>query len=423
MTILETTQATFAQDVQADTPVLVDFWAPWCAPCLALAPHLERLAADYAGRLKVLKLNVDEVSGGWKHFGVHGVPTLALYSGGAEYGRLVGPSTMRLRLMVEKWMGDLGLVDPTLQRASVETQEMFPRDVPEKTWNSFGGDAAAKAAGLARLRDCSQEDACRPSRQLAGDERQFEAIVGMPMALGDLLDMLYWLHSETDEKVARAQTLELVEATPVGASLGTVAGKVLYDLLYLSPWAMTQYCPNDAVRTLSRKIELLHQREHVGARVGASDWDDLQREAVLLSGSGLDSSESEELEYLAASLFNEGMVRHVLPLVTEHAINDYRLYPNWSKAEAVQVAAMSDEDYEQVREALGALPKEGEAARDEWLAHLSEGLEARELERRAEHPALWARYDAWRAFKQETMALIGAHVSAVLLSLLHRAAR
>ncbi|WP_454752949.1 thioredoxin family protein [Cupriavidus necator] len=52
MTILETTQATFHQDVEGDSLVLVDFWAPWCAPCLALAPHLETLVADYPGRLK-----------------------------------------------------------------------------------------------------------------------------------------------------------------------------------------------------------------------------------------------------------------------------------------------------------------------------------------------------------------------------------
>lgn len=239
------TQATFHQDVEGDTPVLVDFWAPWCAPCLALAPHLATLAASYAGRLKVLKLNVDEAPGGWQHFGVRAIPTLAFYSAGKEYGRLVGPSTMRLQLMVEKWLGELGLVVPALQRASLETRNAaLPADAPEETWNSFGGDVAVKEAGIARLRNCSQEEAYQPSRQLAGDEAQFEAIVGMPMALGDLLGMLYWLQSQNDEKTARAQTLEIVDAMPVGASLGAVTAKVLYDLLYLSPWAISQYRQN-----------------------------------------------------------------------------------------------------------------------------------------------------------------------------------
>ncbi|MNS86427.1 Thioredoxin-1 [compost metagenome] len=138
MMISETTQATFDHDVQGDIPVLVDFWAPWCGPCLALAPHLETLAGDYAGRLKVLKLNIDEAPDGWKHFGVRAIPTLAFYSGGKEYGRLVGPSTMRLRLMVEKWFGELGLTLPTLERASVETLDATSQTVrPEKKVEQF----------------------------------------------------------------------------------------------------------------------------------------------------------------------------------------------------------------------------------------------------------------------------------------------
>lgn len=424
MTILETTQATFHQDVEGDTPVLVDFWAPWCAPCLALAPHLETLAANHAGRLKVLKLNVDEAPGRWQHFGVRAIPTLAFYSAGKEYGRLVGPSTMRLQLMVEKWLGELGLVVPALQRASPETRNApLSADAPDEKWNSFGGDVAVKKAGIARLRDCSQEEAYQPSRQLAGDEAQFEAIVGVPMALGDLLGMLYWLQSQNDEKTARAQTLEIVDAMPVGANLGAVTAKVLYDLLYLSPWAISQYRQNDVARTLNRKIEMLHQRQHAGASVMESDWEALQREAVLATGSGLGSSESEELEHLAVPLLDADMVRHVLPLVTEYAVHDYRQYPDWSEAEAAQVAAMSDEDYEQTREALGGPPKNGEAARDEWISQLSEGLHAREVERRKAHPVLWERYDAWCIFKQETMASIGARTGAVLLSLLRTAGK
>lgn len=424
MTISETTQAAFARDVQGDIPVLVDFWAPWCGPCLALAPHLETLAGDYAGRLKVLKLNIDEAPDGGKHFGVRAIPTLAFYAGGKEYNRLIGPSTMRLRLMVERWFGELGLTLPTLERASVETLDATSQTVrPEKKWNSFGGDATVKAAGLARLRECTEEEEYPPSARLFGDEEQFEAIAGVPAALGGLLDTLYWIQSHTNEQSARAQTLEIVDAMPVGADLGTVAAKVMYDLLYISPWEITQYFANGVASSLSMEIKMLHQREHVGECVASADWEVLQSKAVLLTGTGLDTGKSQELEALAVSLIDAGKASDMLPLVVEHAANNYRKYLDWSKAEAAHVTAMLDEDFGHVQEALGDRPKEEGFARDEWFTQLSERLETRERERRAAQPDLWARYDAWCKFEQATGAAICAHVAAVLLSLLRVAAK
>ncbi|MGY2488424.1 thioredoxin family protein [Cupriavidus sp. CP313] len=424
MTISETTQATFDHDVLGDTPVLVDFWAPWCGPCLALAPHLETLAAHYVGRLKVLKLNIDEAPDGWNHFGVRAIPTLVFFSGGKEYNRLIGPSTMRLRLMVEKWFGELGLTLPTPECAYDETRSVMSQtDRPEKNWNSFGGDATVKAAGLARLREGPEEEEYLPSARLSGDEEQFEAIVGVPAALGDLLDRLYWIQSHADEQIAPAQTLEIVNAMPVGADLGTVAAKVQYDLLYISPWEITQYFANGVASKLSMQIKMLHQREHVGERVASADWEALQREAVLLTGSGLDASKSAVLERLAVSLIDGGMPRDVLPLVIEYAASDYRRYPDWSEAEAAHVKAMLDEDFEQVRESLGDRPQEAGSARDEWLAQLSERLRIRDGERRNKQPSLWARYDARREFEQETVTSICKHVAVVLLSLLRVAAK
>ena len=88
--IVEAGPDSFDEETTASIPVLVDFWAPWCGPCRAVSPLVEQAGRDYAGRLKVVKLNVDEAPAISNRFAVRGIPLLVMLRGGAEVGRLVG---------------------------------------------------------------------------------------------------------------------------------------------------------------------------------------------------------------------------------------------------------------------------------------------------------------------------------------------
>jgi thioredoxin 1 len=91
------TDASFSNDVlQADQPVLVDFWAPWCGPCRAVAPVLDEVAQSYAGRVTVAKLNVDENQQVAGAYGIRSIPAIALFVGGEVVDGVLGAAPANL---------------------------------------------------------------------------------------------------------------------------------------------------------------------------------------------------------------------------------------------------------------------------------------------------------------------------------------
>ena len=91
MNLIHLTKANFEKEVkQSDLPVIIDFWATWCMPCQMMGPVIDALAGEYEGKVKIVKLNVDENPQAPAQYGVRGIPTLIIFKGGSEAQRIVG---------------------------------------------------------------------------------------------------------------------------------------------------------------------------------------------------------------------------------------------------------------------------------------------------------------------------------------------
>ncbi|MCI0401814.1 MAG: thioredoxin TrxA [Gammaproteobacteria bacterium] len=89
--IVHVTDATFEDEVlKSETPVIVDYWAEWCAPCKMITPILEEISEQYAGRLTVAKMNIDENPDTPPKYGIRGIPTLMIFKGGNVAGTKIG---------------------------------------------------------------------------------------------------------------------------------------------------------------------------------------------------------------------------------------------------------------------------------------------------------------------------------------------
>ena len=102
--LFHATDGNFEPEIlKSDVPAMVDFWAPWCGPCHVIAPVIEELAKEYAGRLKVAKMNVDKNPATPSRYGIRGIPTVIIFKDGQVFDQIVGAvSKSKVEDMIKK---------------------------------------------------------------------------------------------------------------------------------------------------------------------------------------------------------------------------------------------------------------------------------------------------------------------------------
>lgn len=230
-----------AEVINNPLPVLVDFWAPWCGPCKALAPTLSKLSEQFQGNVAFVKIDVDENADARERFGIRGIPTLILLRGGRELGRVVGNrSATQLADFIDN---HLGSVTPLPAAIAVEP-------------DAFGGNAQLKAERLAALRMWLDRKRAVPSEAMwdgeIGSAIQFVCNTtdadDCARMLGIPANVLAVVESLSTYRSTQLNGAEFVahwlDAVPVGANLARLPQMLLTHLL--SGAEMTELIGDDA---------------------------------------------------------------------------------------------------------------------------------------------------------------------------------
>lgn len=278
--ILQVSEASFEAEVLAAAqPVLLDLWAPWCAPCRAVAPVLESLAPEYAGALTIAKLNVEEYPEVQKRLGVRGIPTLILFRDGKEVARLLGAKRAE---EFRAWFKVQGIV-PT-------SDGVMQREEADAGAGAFHGDAELRDYLLGRLRQRAAEGRVEASFMphwengrgtlssalvSHGSPDVFGRLTGMPISVAAALEFCSIGCAD------QAEVDSLVGGIPAGADLRQIAARLAVALMSDDFAAWPQILDDVEVDGLRQRWVALCTSKLNGVRVESEEWkalgDELER--------------------------------------------------------------------------------------------------------------------------------------------------
>ncbi|MDX5630850.1 MULTISPECIES: thioredoxin domain-containing protein [unclassified Brenneria] len=322
--------------LSGELPVLIDFWAPWCIPCRTLLPYIEKVAEDYHGVIKVVKVNVDEEPSLSRKFAIRALPTLIMKNNGNEILRLTGPSALRLRVMLERSLTEAGIHLPeAVDNKKGNSLTSLNDVVGNKAFSSFHNSHKLKAACLARFHEgtakTEQGHIIPVTLRLTGNN-SIEEQIGIPIRVGRLIDTLdIWLRSLTDDQDKTDSLIdELLTAIPLGKDLNIYLNRVIADALYNSEWRIKLNLDNKKDVELAAEVELLHRAELEGDSISNTTWSNYQRKAVLLNEGNTSQQSSMVLENIARPLA-ELDAQHVLTSSFHLAKIHYEHQIQWGK--------------------------------------------------------------------------------------------
>ncbi|WP_213769109.1 thioredoxin domain-containing protein [Caballeronia sp. dw_19] len=264
--LIDTTDATFDNDVLRSTlPVLLDFWAPWCGPCKALAPMLERIAIQHEGKLRIVKYDVDQNKDSMHRFKLRGVPTLIAYRAGEEVGRHAGGNASGLKLLLEALLAG-------------------PEPHMDPGTNTFGNDPARKARCIARIEQAIAEGRLGgpPQKHSSDDlpstiaigqtsDRDDPDVLGLPPVIDALYNYFYEMLAA--DPSGRQFTTDFLRSISVGVDLSSVPRDYL---LWTLNDVMGQVPAESEAAPLLADLVNLHRRDALSGTVPPAQWEALQ---------------------------------------------------------------------------------------------------------------------------------------------------
>jgi thioredoxin len=397
--ILDTSDATFDNDVlQSRLPVLLDFWAPWCGPCKALAPALERIATQHTGRLKVVKYNVDQNQGAYARFKIRGIPTLIAFRDGEEVARCTG--------------GSPGLVNTVLNSLLHDLAGLTSNQA-----GAYGGEAERKSRCLERVRQAIADGRLSAAGQDAdASEVHLPSLIaggknlgsggdtlGLPPSLEVLHDYFYErLPSDgSDSQFA----LNWLDAIPVGADLLKVPRDYLLWLLADPLHGILRHLPPQGLAAeWLLQLVALHQRESMADPVSTEEWKLLHEHGEAL----VESMDGDLKEACTAAMralrSGDSFAPTVFPALIDVAgrLNMMQIYSNWWSSEEAAVFHGTHRAMSPFVRSLGPKPEETKAL-DEYQRKLDQFIKTN-----------WAKaYEAFPQMEQGRVLLRSAMDNAI----------